>query len=69
MQRRIQRGIETRLTDSPERFGEPLAGTLKGFRKLRVGDYRVVFSVVGDEVRILAIVHRGDAYQRAERRV
>lgn len=69
MRRRIQRAIETRLTDAPDRYGEPLAGTLKGFRKLRVGDYRVVFAVVTDEVRIMAIVHRRDVYQRAERRL
>ncbi|MGB5932635.1 MAG: type II toxin-antitoxin system RelE/ParE family toxin [Anaerolineae bacterium] len=30
------------------------------FIRLRVGDYRVVYEVIGDEVRILAVVHRRD---------
>ena len=68
-QRRIARSIETRLTSAPERYGVPLSGTLHGYRKLRVGDYRVVFQISRAEVWILAIVHRRDAYQRAERRL
>jgi len=43
---RISRAIETRLTTEPQRYGEPLRRTLKGYWKLRVGDYRVVFKVV-----------------------
>ncbi len=32
--------------------------TLKGYWKLRVGDYRVVFKVSGQEVWILGIINR-----------
>ena len=46
LRERIARAIETRLTTEPERYGEPLRRTLKGYWKLRVGDYRVVFKVV-----------------------
>lgn len=65
---RVARAIETRLTTAPERFGTPLRATLRGYWKLRVGDYRVVFRIVGAEVRILAILHRRIAYGEASRR-
>jgi len=65
---RIARAIETRLTTHPEQYGAPLRGTLKGYWKLRVGDYRVVYRVVGEEVRILAIRHRKEVYRDAESR-
>jgi mRNA interferase RelE/StbE len=35
---RIKRAIETRLTIAPQQYCEPLKRTLKGYRKLRVGD-------------------------------
>jgi mRNA interferase RelE/StbE len=69
---RIRRAIETRLMIAPEDYGEPLRRTLKGYWKLRVGDYRVVFKVEGNEITILGIRHRRDIYKvmtedRAER--
>jgi mRNA interferase RelE/StbE len=67
--RRIARAIESRLATSPERFGAPLTGSLHGYWKLRVGDYRVVFKVATRDVWILAIVHRKDVYERAARRL
>jgi mRNA interferase RelE/StbE len=66
---RIGRAIEDRLTTAPDRFGEPLAGALRGYRKLRVGEYRVIFEVVEGTVWVLGIWHRRDAYERAERRL
>jgi mRNA interferase RelE/StbE len=56
------------LSTTPERYGVPLAGTLRGYWKLRVGDYRVVFRVTADAVWILAILHRREVYEAAERR-
>ena len=43
-------------------YGEPLRKTLKGYWKLRVGDYRVVFKVIEAEVWILGIKHRKSVY-------
>ena len=40
---KIQKAIEERLTIHPETYGKPLRRSLKGYRKLRVGDYRVIF--------------------------
>jgi mRNA interferase RelE/StbE len=59
---RIKKAIETRLMVAPEEYGEPLRKTLKGYWKLRVGDYRVVFRVEGDEITIFGIRHRRDVY-------
>jgi mRNA interferase RelE/StbE len=69
VRRRIADAIETRLTGSPQQFAVPLRKTLKGYWKLRVGDYRVVFAVMAAEVRILAIRHRKHVYEDAEKRV
>jgi mRNA interferase RelE/StbE len=69
LQKRIARAIETRLTTDPERYGEPLRRTLQGYWKLRVGDYRVVFKVVKNEVWIYGIIHRRDVYDRITHRI
>jgi len=68
MRDRIRRAIENRLLTKPEQYSEPLRKTLKLYRKLRVGDYRVVLRIVGQEVRIYAICHRRDVYQRVQKR-
>jgi mRNA interferase RelE/StbE len=62
LQSRIMRSIEGRLTTEPTLYGEPLRHRLKGYWKLRVGDYRVVYQLVGQEVWILRIDHRRDVY-------
>lgn len=69
MRERIARAIETRLTTEPERYGAALRGTLRGHRKLRVGDYRVVFKVTANEVLVLAVMHRRRVYEDVEERV
>ena len=65
---RIKKAIEVRLSVSPEQYGEPLRKTLKTYRKMRVGDYRVVFKITGQEILILVICHRKEVYQIAEGR-
>lgn len=64
---RIRRAIETRLLISPQDYGVPLRRTLKGYWKLRVGDYRVVFRVKGEEILILGILHRKEVYEIVEK--
>jgi mRNA interferase RelE/StbE len=54
----IRRAIEERLAIQPEVFGAPLQRNLKGYWKLRVGEYRVVYQVSGSSLKILGIVHR-----------
>ena len=40
-----------------------LKGNFAGFRKLRIGDYRIVFSIIDDTVLITRIRNRKDAYR------
>ena len=53
----IKRAIEERLATKPEVYGKPLLRTLKGYWKLRVGEYRVVFKISGNDLRIFGIIH------------
>lgn len=62
MQKAIRRAIETRLIPEPYLAGEPLRQSLKGHRKLRIGDYRVIYKVHKDEIIILKIGHRKEVY-------
>ena len=68
IRKRIKRAIETRLLAAPQEYGEPLRKTLKNYWKLRVGDYRIVFRVEGNEILILGICHRREAYSLMEKR-
>jgi mRNA interferase RelE/StbE len=58
----IRRAIEGRLVKDPFAYGEPLRQSLKGHRKLRVGDYRIIYKVKGEEIIILKIGHRKEVY-------
>ena len=59
---RVVRAIDSKLTRSPLDFGVPLSGNLADFRKLRVGDCRVVFRVFQEQVQVyvLAVGPRRD---------
>ena len=65
---RLKRTIEQKLMIDPALFGIPLRQSLKGHRKLRVGDYRIVFSIEKQTVFILAILHRSIVYQLVSKR-
>lgn len=67
--RKIEKAIEEKLTDHPEIYGKPLRRSLNGYRKLRVGDYRVIFRIESSKVLILAIIHRSVVYLKAEGRL
>ena len=65
----IKRAIEKRLATHPETYGKPLQRTLKGYWKLRVGDYRIVFKVSSDDILILGIIHRKEVYRLIKKRI
>jgi len=69
IQKRIKMAIETRLMTAPHQYGEPLRKTLKGYWKLRVGDYRIVFKIMDQVIYILGIIHRKKAYEKIGKRV
>jgi mRNA interferase RelE/StbE len=61
---RIKKDIERKLTTHPEVFGKPLRKSLKGYRKLRSGDYRIVFRIEKNTVKIILIEHRSVVYKK-----
>ena len=60
----IKRAIEERLTQDPISYGKPLRYGLYGQRRLRVSDYRIIYTVDYDNriVTITAIGHRSKIY-------
>jgi len=66
---RILKAIETRLQKDPFLFGQPLRQSLKGHRKLRVGDWRVIYRIEHSNIIILKIGNRKDVYQRVFSRI
>ncbi len=66
---KVRIAIEKRLMTRPELYGKPLRRSLKGYRKLRVGYWRVIFKIGNNIVKILVIQHRSAAYAAAEKRV
>lgn len=69
MKARIKSAIETKLTSYPEQYALPLRRTLKGYWKLRVGDYRVIFEFERSMIIVLGIGHRKDIYNRMKNRI
>lgn len=64
IQHTIRRAIEERLSLEPFLAGEPLRQSLKGHRKLRVGDYRIIYRVEATAIIILKIGHRREVYTK-----
>jgi mRNA interferase RelE/StbE len=71
--KRIVQTIDKKLTTSPKKYGAPLSNNLKHFRKLRIGDFRVVYQVISKKVIVfvLAVGPRRDKeiYQSASKRI
>jgi mRNA interferase RelE/StbE len=69
---RIPKAQRLRLIEAIDRLmteptaGSVLKGEFAGLRRLRVGDYRVVYEVVEQELVVLVIRvgHRGAVYRR-----
>lgn len=61
---RIKRAIESRLTADPVGLGKPLRYSFSGHRRIRVGDYRIIYRVDPKKrlVTVTLIKHRKDVY-------
>jgi mRNA-degrading endonuclease RelE of RelBE toxin-antitoxin system len=67
----LPRGIRYCLHDIVDRLerwpnisgAKPLRHGLKGHYRVRTGDFRIVFQVSGEEIRIVRIEHRKDVYE------
>jgi len=74
--KKLDKNTKTRIKKALEELGvlenpifhrqvKSLTGKLKGFYRLRVGDYRIIFSIIQEE-KIIAVVNiapRGKAYK------
>lgn len=65
MKLRIKNAIETRLAADPIGLGKPLRYSFIGHRRIRVGDYRIVYRIDMKKtaVVIVLIKHRKDVYE------
>ncbi len=62
--RQIRAAIERKLSTHPVELGKPLRYSFKGARRLRVGDYRVIYTIEPpDVVVIVKIGHRREVYE------
>ena len=61
----IKRAIEEKLTVNPVYFGTPLKQNLKALMKLRVGNYRIIYSIKKETVIVFVIKigHRKEVYK------
>jgi len=64
VRRRIRSAIEEKLASHPIEFGKPLRYSLKGARRLRVGDWRIIYVIEPpDTVLVVKIGHRPEVYE------
>ena len=61
--RRILRRIAWFAGNFEKVTAEPLAGDLKGMFKLRIGNWRFVYSIEGKTIMIQFVGHRGEIYK------
>ena len=66
---RIKKAIEERLMTEPTKYGKLLRRSLKGYWKLRVGDYRIVYKTKNEEIFIFRIIHRKKIYRDINNRI
>lgn len=55
---KIDEEISVKASQYPE-----LKGPFSGLRKCRIGDFRIIFTIINDTVLILRIKHRKNAYK------
>jgi addiction module RelE/StbE family toxin len=60
----VRRAIERKLATHPIEFGKPLRYSFKGVRRLRVGDWRIIYRIEPpDVVLIVKTGHRKEVYE------
>ncbi len=60
---KILNKIETELASKADNLPE-LQGQFAGLKKYRVGNYRIVFTIIDKTILILRIQHRKDVYKK-----
>lgn len=62
---KIRKAIEKKLMINPVEFGKPLQYSLKGLRRLRVEDYRIIYQIEDEtkSVLVVKVGHRKEVYE------
>jgi mRNA interferase RelE/StbE len=67
---KLQRGVKQRIKRSLERYArdpffyaKKMADPTLGTYRFRIGEYRVIFDIEGDELTILRLGHRSKIYR------
>ena len=65
MRLRIKNAIEERLQVNPTKLGKPLSYKFKGYFRLHVGNYRIIYQVDTLECKVIidTIKHRNNVYE------
>lgn len=63
IRRRLSRTL-LRFSTDPLRHAERLTFSETGTYRFRIGDYRVIFDLHGEEIVILRVGHRREIYRR-----
>ena len=64
VRKQVKTAIERKLASHPVEFGKPLRFSLKGARRLRVGDWRVIYKIEPPNlVLVVKIGHRREIYE------
>jgi mRNA interferase RelE/StbE len=66
---RVRNAIERKLAVDPLLYGLPLRSVLKRYWKLRVGNYRIVYTITGKTIQIIMIAHRREVYKQIFKRL
>ncbi|NPV04170.1 MAG: type II toxin-antitoxin system RelE/ParE family toxin [Syntrophaceae bacterium] len=61
--RRVLDRIEEELSEKADSY-PVLKGPFAGLRKFRIGDYRVIYAILGNDVLVLRIGHRKEVYRK-----
>jgi mRNA interferase RelE/StbE len=61
--RRVLNQIEEELPKKADTY-PVLKGPFAGLRRYRVGDYRAIYAILGNEVVVLRIGHRKEVYRK-----
>ena len=66
---RIENIICVKLTTTPDQFGKPLRKPHSGYWVLRMSNYRIVYAISQNIVRVVAILPRNRVYGELTKRL